>query len=469
MVHSNTLRIILIAMGILLFSCASKKTFIAKAPDEVGEKFIFHPDISEVSIPIELSIPGMEAAINKQLNGLLYEENGLQANDNVVLDLKVWKQSDIKLDVQGDDVLYTVPLKIWTNTLFKAEILGIAMEDSKEADCAVELQFKSKVYVDSLWKVQTKTSLLNYTWIKKPVIKVGSFELPVSWIADKVLKSQKEDLVKSLDEQVHHGLDIKPFLVEAWNKLQTPILVNDSPQVWLSIKPIRAFMVPFKGKLGKLTSSIGISAYVESVVGKEPNIPKTALPNLKFVPKGPEQFSISLINDISYEKATQLCIGNMVGQSFEFKEGKYKVTISDMELYPSGEKLTIKTSLTGSLNGTVYLKGMPVFDSTSKELRLVQIEYDLDTRNKLQKTASWLLHGTIERKIEQYFHYPLKERIKQSEELIRQSLQNNRIAPHIVLNGTLLHLAPKDIVLTPSGIRTIVNAKGLLQMQIDGF
>lgn len=454
---------------IVLYACSGPKAFVAKAPEEKSEKLSIHPEISEVSIPVELSIPGMEASINKQLNGLLYEGDKLPVNDNVTMDLKVWKMNTIKLDVVGDEVLYTVPLKVWTNTFFKTSLLGIEVEDNKEADCEVELQLKSKVAIDSLWKVQTKTSLVNYKWLKKPVIKVASFELPMSWVADQALKSQKEALVALLDQQVKDNLDIKPYLLEVWNMLQEPIMVTDSPMVWLTIKPIRPFMTPFVGKTGKLSSSIGISAYVESKFGAKPTVTKAPLPNLKFVLMGPNQFSISLVGDIPYSKLVEIGKNTLVGQTFEFQEGKYKVQLVDLDVYPVENKLAIKTTLAGSLNGVVYLKGIPVFDSTSKELRLIDTQFDIDTKNKLQSTASWLMHGMLEKKMEKALHYSLADRLKYAEDVIRQSLTNNRIAPNMMLNGVLNQLSPKNIVLTSTSIKAVVNAKGKLEVKVDGF
>jgi hypothetical protein len=459
----------LLIISYFFYSCSKPVAFVAKAPEENSEKLHLTPEISEVSIPVELSVPGLEASINKQFFGQLYEGNQIEVNENIKLDIKVSKNSPIKLDIVGNDVIYNVPLKIWTNTFFKTSILGIEVADNKESECAIELQFKSKVSVDSLWKVQTKTDLINYNWIKKPVIKIGAFELPLGFLADYMIKNQKETLVKLLDDQVKNNLDVKPYLLEAWNKLQDPIMVTDSPKVWLQIRPIKTFMTPFVGKTGKLFSFIGISAYVESKFGSKPIISKSTLPNLQFIPQGPDQFSISLIGEISYEKLTELGKNTLKDQVFEFQDGKYKVKVVDMEVYPAGEKLAIKTTLAGSLNGIVYLSGIPVFDSTNKELKLIQTKFDIDTKNKLQKTAAWLMHGMLEKKMESSLHYSLASSLKYAEDVIRKSLTQNRIAQNIVLDGKLTHLSPKNIVLTANSVKTIVNAKGQLHVKVDGF
>jgi len=453
----------------VLWNCSSHKPFIARAPEEKSEKFHLSPDISEVNIPVNLTIQGMTESINKQLTGLLYEGKQIKANDNITLDIKVWKQAPIQLDVVDNEVIYTVPLKIWTNTFFKLSLLGIPMEDQKEADCAIELSFRSKVFLDSLWKVQTITTLEKYTWLQKPVIKIGNFELPLGLVADYVLKNQKEVLVQTLDQQVKDQLDVKPYILQAWNKLQNPIQVSDKPAVWLLIKPINAFMSPFIGKTGNLSSSIGITAYVESHFGTKPALTLAPLPALKFSNNGPNEFKISMVGEITYDQAKELAKNNLAGQTFEFNDGKQKVTVTDIDLYPVGEMLAIKTTLTGSLNGVVYLKGLPVYDSLSRAVKLIQTQFDIETKNKLHKTASWLLHGALEKRIESSMHYSLADQLKLGEELIRKSLNHNRIATNIVLNGSLSQLSPKKIILTPTSIKTVVNAKGKLDVQIEGF
>ncbi len=460
----------ILLFGIFIFGCRSKKAMLANAPKSEGlRSYTFKPEVSEVRIPIDISISGMEHALNNQMKGLLFENNGLKATDNIMLDVKVWKDADVKLDVKGNEIFYKVPLKLWSKALFQASVLGMDVSEATESECSIELFMKSAISIDSLWNVQTKTTLVNYNWIKKPLIKIGPLELPVTLLADLVIKNQKDELPKKLDESLKSNLSLKPFVEKAWNELQEPIAISNDPPLWLVIKPLNPFMTPFVSKTGKFSSSVGISAYVESVVGTKPASPFTKLPNLKFISTGNDKFSISLTNDISYATATELAKKTLLNKEFEFSNGKHKITISDIEIYPSKDKLTVKASMIGSLNGTVYLKGRPKYDSTTKAIRLIDTEFDLDSKNKLLKTAGWLLHGALERKLEPYLSYPIGDKLKESEELIKKSLTNNRLDKNILMNGQLVKLAPQEIVIMEQGIKTIVKAEGKIEIKVEGF
>ena len=466
----KTTQLIILSISIFAIACNSKKAMIANAPKNEGLRtYAFQTDISEVRIPIDISIKGMETSLNNQIKGLLYETNGLKATDNINLDVKIWKDAEVKLDIKGNEIFYKVPLKIWSKALFKASVLGMDVSETSESECGIELFMKTSISIDSLWNVQTITSLSNYNWTKKPLIKIGPVELPVTFLADLVIKNQKDELSKMLDESLKSSLSLKPFVEKAWNELQEPIAISNDPPLWLAIKPIKPFMTPFIGKTGKLSSSIGISAFIESVVDEKPIVPVAKLPNLKFVNEGTDKFSISLTNDISYATATELAKKNLINKEFEFNNGKHKITITDINIYPTNNKLTVKASMIGSLNGTVYLKGKPVYDSTLKTIKLIENEFDLDSKNKLLKTADWLLHGTFERKMEPYLRYPIADKLKESEELIKKSLTNNRLNKNILLNGQLIKLAPREIIIMETGIKTIVKAEGKIELKIEGF
>jgi hypothetical protein len=452
-----------------IFSCAKKTAFQSKAPSENSKQFTFRPEVSDIHLPLQIPVSILEDSINAQLKGLLYEANDIQAADLVTLELKVWKQDKITLEVKGNEAFYKVPLKIWTNVHLIASIMGIDIRESKETECALELLFKSKLGVDSLWNIQTSTSLQNYRWLSPPVLHVGSFELPLAFLADFLLKSQQKVLSSQIDEQVKNNLPLKPLLESIWGQLQDPIKISDNPSIVLYIKPIAPYLTPIVGNGGHIGATVGITALVESQVGTQPAVKKIALPLLQTHHTPSDQCTVSWVNTIPYQTATDISKKELKGKRFTFDEGKKEVTILDVDLYPHDDKMVIKTTLEGSLNGIVYLKGIPVFDSSTQEILLTKTEFDLDTKDKLQKTASWLLHGVFERKMEPYLRYSLAGTLKESEESIRQALTNNRLSPTLVLNGKLNQLQPKQIVLSAEGIKTVVNATGVLNLKWEGF
>ncbi len=452
-----------------LLSCSQKTAFVSKAPPEASQTYTSVPEISELNIPIRLSTTGLENTLNTRLNGLLYEETNLPVSDILHIDVKVWKQDRILLRPIGEEIHYVVPLKIWVNAHLQTNLLGIDIHENKETECAIELSFKTKIGIDSTWKVLTNTTLENYRWLTAPTLKVGSIEVPLSFLGDFLLKNQQEMLTGQLDEQIRKSLPLKSILTTVWSQLQEPMRVSDNPTVWLLIQPIAPYMTPLDGKKDFIHSSIGITAYLQTYIGIAPPPSKSALPFLKTAKIPQNQCHLALTTYISYETATEMTKQALVGQKFQFDEGKKEVTIRDISLYPNNDKIVIKTTLEGSLNGTVYLKGLPVYDSVSKEVKLMKTAFDLDTRNKLHKTANWLLHGVLEKKLEPYLKYSLASQLTETEELVRKSLHKQQISPGIWLDGHLTQLQPKHIVLSPQGIKTIVRASGDVMLHVEGF
>jgi hypothetical protein len=62
-------------------------------------------------------------------------------------------------------------------------------------------------------------------------------------------------------------------------------------------------------------------------------------------------------------------------------------------------KIVIALDLSGSVNGKIYLSGFPQYNDKSKEIYFDELDYVLDTKNKLMRTANWLAQGFILRKL----------------------------------------------------------------------
>lgn len=60
--------------------------------------------------------------------------------------------------------------------------------------------------------------------------------------------------------------------------------------------------------------------------------------------------------------------------------------------------MVIALDLTGSLNGTIYLAGFPKYNADKKEIYFDELDYALDTKSKLIRSANWLAQGLILRK-----------------------------------------------------------------------
>jgi hypothetical protein len=455
----------LLVVLMALWSC-KKQVIAVSAPAESYTKKKYEPGVSEINVPVSIPIKNINAKLNKELQGLIYEDNSLDNNDGDNLMLKVWKANDFKINVNRDKFDYELPLKIWAK--YGTEILG--MEAFGEGDFQLKVKFRTSLVMDSTWRIITHTEPAGYEWITPPNIKVAGVEVPVKWIADLVLKSQRQSISKMIDDMAKQYVDVKGYAQDIWKNIQNPIEISADPKVWLRITPKKFSMTPFYGDLGTIKSSLGLIAVTETSLGEKPKVASMgSLPNLVVGNTEKDDFFITLSTEIPYAAATELAQKSQVGQVYEFKEGKYKIKIEDIQVYGSGEEMAVKTLLSGKLNGWVYLTGKPEYDEASKSISLKNLKYDINTKNALAKTANWMFHGILEKKLQESMVFSIKDQLETSKKEIDNTLKNKKIPPGIVLNGKLGSLDAKDIVLTETGIKTYLEIKGNLKIVVDSF
>jgi hypothetical protein len=121
------------------------------------------------------------------------------------------------------------------------------------------------------------------------------------------------------------------------------------------------------------------------------------------------------------------------------------------------------------LNGKVYLKGKPYYDAATTSIRIKDLDYDLDTRNKLAKTADWLAHGKFLKMMEPYFAFSVAPQLEEGKKQIQENLAGNKFNKNIQLAGKLNELVPGAMYVTPAGIQAVITARGKLDVQVAGF
>lgn len=449
----------------VLVSC-KKQVIVVTAPAETYVKRKYQPGVSEIHVPVTIPIKNINDKLNKELNGIIYEDNSLEDNGEDNLMLKIWKRADFKVSVTKDRFDYELPLKIWVK--YGKEILGV--DAFGEGNFDLKVRFKTHLVMDSTWRVITHTESDGYEWVSSPNIQIAGMEVPIKWVADLILNRQKKDLSKMIDDMAAQYIDVKSYADGIWRSIQNPIEISSEPKVWLKITPHKFSMTPFYGDYGTIKSALGLVATTETVLGEKPTVINNQhLPNLLVTNTAKDDFFITLSTEIPYTTAAEIAKKLQVGQTYEFKEGKYKIKIEDLDVYGSGENMTVKTLLSGSLNGWVYLSGTPEYDELKKTISLVNVKYDFNTKNALMKTADWMFHGVFEKKIQESMVFSIKDQLDSSKKEIEKALNNNKIPPGIVLNGKLGSLDAKDILLTPKGIKTYVEIKGNLNIVVDSF
>ena len=129
--------------------------------------------VSKINIPVSIDLKTLEFTINNQIDSVLYEDKNLDEEEKSNLKMRAVKSSDITLEVNQQTIRYVVPVDLWIEK-------AIAFT-SFEAAGEISLIFETNFIIVETWNLETTTKLINHEWIRKPVLKLGLFDLPVKF------------------------------------------------------------------------------------------------------------------------------------------------------------------------------------------------------------------------------------------------------------------------------------------------
>jgi len=188
---------------------------------------------------------------------------------------------------------------------------------------------------------------------------------------------------------------------------------------------------------------------------------------LKAVKKMPDQINATVAAVSTYESASKVITTNFRGQ--EFGSGSRKVTVQKVDLWNKDGKMIIALDMTGSINGTIYLTGFPNYNPVTKEIYFDQMDYVLNTKSVLMKTANWLAEGVILRKIQENCRYSIQANLEEGKKNLLPYLKNYSPVPGIFVNGTLNDFEFDKVQLTDKAIIAFIKTSGRMDVKIDGM
>lgn len=447
---------------ILTLGCAAPKITNAPKPQESYNKYEDTPLLSYLTVPVLITVDDLVYSLNRSTSGeALYEDFSYTDNNNDGLMLSIWKSRDISLSFYGNTIKYRIPLKIWVK---KDLLFGAAAE----AEGELALNFKTTYRLNADWTIATQTEVEWHEWMTRPVLKTGLGSISVETIANVALNRSKRAIAQALDEYVSEEINLRPYIQSAWNAIQEPVLLDEQYQMWTKTTPVSISMTPIQTVGNAIQAKIAIECLNDVTFGKEPVFrPNSVLPGLTLVDDVPEEFMMQFAAEVPFSEAERLAREAMAGQTFE--SGKKKVKIEDVRLWGSDDRVVVNTRLSGSFNGEIYFIGKPQFNAMDNAVEVKDLDFHVDTKNTLLRSASWLFKGPIRKKMAAAMTFPLAENIGAVRSSAQEALTNYEIQPGILLNGRLDSVGVQQVRVTPAGIRADLFSKGKVGVDVKGL
>lgn len=413
--------------------------------------------LSSFFIPILLSKIALERALNERVDGTIFDDKITEGN----LQIAVKKVDTIKIEIRDTTILYRIPLHI----LIKKELLLTTLAAAGD----IALNFQTNYTLNADWTISTRTQLIDYEWIKEPKAKVLGFNVPVTAIAERILNFSAKKVTDAIDKQVNESFALKELALQTWHLLQQPILVSEQYDSRFKFTPTGLAISPFKTKKDTIISTLFVQGFTQVGVGEQSNFSKdTPLLPLKIQAFDPDNtLKVNLISEIPFEEAENIAIKNFKGEEYGF--GKKKVVIDDIKLALEGDLLAIRVQTSGDYEGWLLLKGIPSYNKKKNQLEIKDIEFSLDTKNFLLKSAKWLCSGLLINKLEGNMVYPLKNDLAMLKKQLQTQLTNYKIQEGIFLNGKVEEIKVKKAYLDATALMLGVQLDGAVKIVIDSI
>ncbi|MDQ4141995.1 MAG: DUF4403 family protein [Bacteroidota bacterium] len=468
---------VLITSTFFISGCQKTATIKAPAPDQaVAAAPVFERKLSTITVPISFKATTLETKLNQELNGTLYKDDNLEGDN---LAVTVTKTGNLGIRAEQNKIYFSVPLHIFAKGRWNWQPCKICpvIDKTESTEFDVVVNTESLLSFTEDYKVKTVTTS-NFDWgATKPTLTIGPLKIGLARFVEPAIQNQMSRLSGMLDQEMQNRLNIRQYVQEAWLKLQEPIQLDKTYNAWLTVTPQDIRISPLQAANGEMNLRIGFNSFIETITNGKPQVKVNPnLPKLITDSRLADNVQIGLTGEVPYSHATKLLQEQVAGKTYQFENGKQQVTINNAEISGSGDKLVVMLDINGlaktglftkKIVGKVFLKAVPYYDAATTSIRIRDVDYDLETKDQLLKTASWLAKGRFIRNIQEQINFPVKTQLEQARTLLQNSLdQSARVNDAILLKGNIRSFTPDNIYLTRTSIKAVVTAEGNLTVQI---
>jgi len=450
-------------ISILFYSCSTSKKIEALKPLPSNDApMVYKTKTSFVNMPLEITLKEIENQLNKSLSGQIYDDTNLEDDKT---EMKITKTAPIRLIEKNGKIQTILPLKIWAKFKYGTDFMSL--NDTREINLNGTITMVSDVKLSN-WKMSTNSKIEDFSWSESPSILVAGKNVPITYIINPTLSIFKSKIAKKIDEAIESSCDFKPYVLDVLEKMSTPFLTSEVYQTWFKLIPIEVYVTDAVLEKSKINMDLGLKCNMQTMVGVKPKstFDRNAI-QFKPVTSVPNKVMANVVAISTYESASQIITSNFQGK--EFASGSRKIIVQKVEMWQKDGKIIIALDMTGSMNGTIYLSGIPNYNSITKEIYFDQMDYVLNTKGVLTKTANWLLQGLILKKIQENCRYSIKENLDEGKKSLLPYLNNYSPMKGVFVNGTLNDFEFEKVEVTDKAMIAFITTTGKMNVKIDGM
>ncbi len=454
----------ILVLALVIMAC---KRINPDKPQFDGEPTPLPEAISKVNVPLTIPLTYIEKNLNQKLSENLYSEKGLDMGNGLFTDLDVLRTGEISLKSLGNNHLQLeLPLKLKGKLNIQKEIFGQVISSSVPFDESLAPKVSFEPEIGRNWDVHIKNIQID-SWGRSLKYNLLGYEIDF----DPILRKHVQKMLNNqLTGDNLTRISFKDMIQETWKVYGKPIkLEQNGFEVYVYSVPKKIKVKESLTADNKLKMTIGIEGEVFTQVGSEPEMEVRPLPDLYYNGDERNYLDVTLPIAIPYQNLDKYLNQEMAGKTFQI-DSKTQLTPQHFATQAFGDRALVQVDFSANRNGNkdlqgkIFLVGKPAYDPNREAIVFEEIDFDLQTKNILANSASWMQQGKVLEEIRKYAVYPIGDYIREARlELQKQGYIETDFATFRVKRP---ELEVKGIYTTKEDIRLFLRSTGQMEVEL---
>ncbi|MGV3559541.1 DUF4403 family protein [Larkinella arboricola] len=450
-----------LTMGLaLLLSLTNCQKTTTQAPQATGFDPAIAPATSYLAGSVTFTIKELEKKINQELDPVLVGKGSSGGKKGGMFPFRVVRSGPVRIQYTNNQIKLSAPLNLYVSSPF-----GAAEKTDEKPFCSLQVNFQSPLTVTPNWRLASKIQFTDYNWIVEPEIRLLGNNISLTKFARKALDTYQAAIESAIDSAIYNELRLDQIVMPIWQGIQQPLLLDKQYGLWLLTKPVGVESSPIEGNAEQITTHLRITLETHTKLQPQKPAPfAIGLPPLQKKEQIARMTDLRIMNFIPYTD-----INRMLARSLK-QEKKLllgALTIKKASVYGGQRSLIVKTDVSGLLNGTLYLRGRPTFDTTSNTLRVRNLDFDAGTVSEIPRISSSLVHDGLIKVLESFLTFPLGGEIERLPQQISKSFEEGPPGKKTNLNIGSFRLTPQQMAIRPDGIQALIRVESKVAVKVE--
>lgn len=425
--------------------------YFGPAPASADERTQADPAVTElkkaassINITFEASSQELATVLNRMLAKEIYrgstKTGGLSAD--------IVRNGPVSVTAADNYIYLTVPVT-----------MSFRYAGFTTLPVASRLKFRLNAKITPDWKINAEIYYMGLSDQFADEMGIGLLSVKPRSIIEGIVQPLQKLMSELISKKINEKYSLRAEVEKVWSAAQKPVLLDKGYSAWLKMAPQEVVLYPLYAAHNQVRLSLGLKSVAELVIG--PGLPAPALvplPALKLGTSSDKSFRIALNTDIFYKDLLDIAAPLLLNKELG-SDGK-SIILKSLDINSNGDKLAVKVEAEGTYNGIFYLTCKPAFNPQTNVFSVEEVDFDINTRSFLLKSAAWLLHGRLRSIIHENINMDLTQRMKQLQAMAQKAMEQVKLTDNLLLKGQVKEIRLHEVAVQKDKISIQVYAEG---------